>query len=118
MSTSKSEQDSAIQGGDREQGHVIPTQTKKLSKIRGGHKASVTRALRAVDKIILAYNDEEKPTLLGLKMTLERKLETLLEIHEKIWMSLKMKMKLQKKSYNLTICNQEFNQKLWRQMNS
>ena len=65
MSTSKSEQDSAIQGGDREQGPVIPTQTKKLSKIRGGHKASVTRALRAVDKIILAYNDEEKPTLLG-----------------------------------------------------
>ena len=84
MSTSKSEQDSAIQGGDREQGPVIPTQTKKLSKIRGGHKASVTRALRAVDKIILAYNDEEKPTLLGLKMTLERKLDTLLEIHEKI----------------------------------
>ena len=58
--------------------------TEKKTKIRGGHKAHVTKLLAQVDTMLRTFDVKMEVELLGLRDTLKRKGEILSQLDDEI----------------------------------
>ena len=58
--------------------------TDKKSKIRGGHKAHVTKLLKQIDDLLATFDIKMEVELLGLRDTLRRKAEILSQLDDEI----------------------------------